>query len=194
MRSTQQLSITVPNEMAQLIRAKVASGEYASESEVIRDGLRALMGARPGSGELLRAEAAPAYDALQADPSRGRSVDDVRAALAAETQGSHRKIMTYTVIFTPEAQDQLVSLYRYIAKKASAEIATRLHRCHREALRSAHTISASRHGARRHSAGAAHHELPQTRGDRLRRAGRSGGDYRCILWWPGLCRRAARGS
>jgi toxin ParE1/3/4 len=33
--------------------------------------------------------------------------------------------VTYRVVFTPEAQDQLVSLYRYIAKKASAEIAMR---------------------------------------------------------------------
>jgi putative addiction module CopG family antidote len=84
MRSTQQLSITVPNEMAQLIRAKVASGEYASESEVVRDGLRALMARDRAVESWLRAEVAPAYDALQADPSRGRSVDDVRAALAAE--------------------------------------------------------------------------------------------------------------
>jgi antitoxin ParD1/3/4 len=30
MRSTQQLSITLPNEMADLIRAKVATGEYAT--------------------------------------------------------------------------------------------------------------------------------------------------------------------
>ena len=43
MRSTQQLSITLPNEMADLIRAKVATGEYATESEVIRDGLRTLL-------------------------------------------------------------------------------------------------------------------------------------------------------
>jgi len=42
MRTTQQLSITLPNEMADLVRAKVQSGEYASESEVIREGLRAL--------------------------------------------------------------------------------------------------------------------------------------------------------
>jgi len=42
MRSTQQLSITLPNEMADLIRAKVATGEYATESDVIRDGLRTL--------------------------------------------------------------------------------------------------------------------------------------------------------
>jgi antitoxin ParD1/3/4 len=42
MRSTQQLSITLPNELAKLLRAKVATGEYASENEVIRDGLRTL--------------------------------------------------------------------------------------------------------------------------------------------------------
>ena len=42
MRSTKQLSVTLPNEMAREVAAKVASGEYASESEVIREGLRAL--------------------------------------------------------------------------------------------------------------------------------------------------------
>lgn len=31
----------------------------------------------------------------------------------------------YTVIFTPEAQEQLVTLYRYIASAASPEIAER---------------------------------------------------------------------
>ena len=43
MRSTQQLSITLPNQMADAVEAKVAAGEHATESEVIRDGLRALM-------------------------------------------------------------------------------------------------------------------------------------------------------
>ncbi len=43
MRTTQQFSITLPNEMADSVRAKVASGEYATEGEVIRDGLRALL-------------------------------------------------------------------------------------------------------------------------------------------------------
>ncbi|MBU2773243.1 type II toxin-antitoxin system ParD family antitoxin [Acidithiobacillus ferrooxidans] len=42
MRSTQQMSITLPLEMVRFIKNKVASGEYASESEVIRDGLRML--------------------------------------------------------------------------------------------------------------------------------------------------------
>ena len=43
MRSTQQLSITLPNEMADVIKLKVAAGEYASESKVIRDGIRTLI-------------------------------------------------------------------------------------------------------------------------------------------------------
>ena len=35
MRSTQQFSITLPNEMADAVRAKVAAGEYATESEAL---------------------------------------------------------------------------------------------------------------------------------------------------------------
>ena len=43
MHTTQQFSITLPNEMAGLVKAMVASGTYATESEVFRDGLCALM-------------------------------------------------------------------------------------------------------------------------------------------------------
>lgn len=84
MRTTQQFSVTLPNEMAAQVRAKVASGEYASESEVIRDGLRALQAREKAVETWLRGEVAPAYDALKADPSRARSVKDVTATLAAE--------------------------------------------------------------------------------------------------------------
>ena len=83
MRSTQQFSITLPNEMAADVRAKVASGEYASESEVIRDGLRALHARDKAVDHWLRNEAVPAYEALKADPSRGASLKDVRAELIA---------------------------------------------------------------------------------------------------------------
>jgi len=48
MRTTRQLSITLPNEMADALRERVQSGEYASESEVIREGLRALWRQRQG--------------------------------------------------------------------------------------------------------------------------------------------------
>ena len=81
MRSTQQFSVTLPNEMAALVKAKVASGEYASESEVIRDGLRALNARERAVDDWLRQQALPSYDAYRADPSRGIPLEDVRATI-----------------------------------------------------------------------------------------------------------------
>ena len=83
MRSTQQFSITLPNEMAEAVRAKVASGEYATESEVIRDGLRALIARDRAVEDWLHGEVASAYDALKASPRRGVPASKVRARLAA---------------------------------------------------------------------------------------------------------------
>ncbi len=91
MRSTQQLSITLPNEMADLVRAKVATGEYATESEVIRDGLRTLPARDRAVESWLREQVAPAYDALKADPSRAVSLDNVRARLSAEHEKASSK-------------------------------------------------------------------------------------------------------
>ena len=87
MRSTQQFSITLPNEMAEAVRAKVAAGEYATESELIRDGLRALLARDRAVEAWLRKDVAAAYDALKKDPSKAVSVDRVRAKLAA----AHKK-------------------------------------------------------------------------------------------------------
>jgi putative addiction module CopG family antidote len=84
MRTTQQMSITLPNELAVAVRAKVASGEYASESEVIRDGLRALIARDRAVERWLREKVGPAYDALKADPSRAVSAAQIRARLASE--------------------------------------------------------------------------------------------------------------
>lgn len=84
MRTTQQLSITLPNEMVDVVKAKVRAGEYASESEVIRDGLRALLARDRAVESWLREQVGPAYDALKADPSRAVTADQVRARLAAQ--------------------------------------------------------------------------------------------------------------
>ena len=83
MRSTQQFSITLPHEMAEAVRAKVAAGEYATESEVIRDGLRALLARDRAVETWLRKDVAAAVDALKANPSRALSGDAVKARLAA---------------------------------------------------------------------------------------------------------------
>ena len=84
MRTTQQMSITLPNEMADAVKTKVRSGEYASESEVIRDGLRALMARDRAVENWLHDQVGPAYDAMKADPSRAVTADQVRARLASE--------------------------------------------------------------------------------------------------------------
>ena len=88
MRSTQQFNVTLPIAMARMIEAKVSSGEYASESEVIRDALRGLQARDMAVENWLREQVAPAYDAMKADPSRGRSASDVRATLAAEYESA----------------------------------------------------------------------------------------------------------
>lgn len=84
MRTTRQLSITLPNDMADALRERVQSGEYASESEVIREGLRALWARDQAIEAWLRGEVAEAYDALAADPSRGVGANALRARLAAK--------------------------------------------------------------------------------------------------------------
>ncbi|MFC0141408.1 type II toxin-antitoxin system ParD family antitoxin [Erwinia mallotivora] len=87
MRTTQQMSITLPNEMAALVKARVATGEYASESEVIREGLRALMTRDNAVEQWMREKVVPAWEALQSGETESLSGNDVRNRLKAE----HRK-------------------------------------------------------------------------------------------------------
>ena len=82
MRTTKQISITLPLGMAEALKGRVASGAYASESEVVRDGLRALFAREEAIESWLRAEVVASYDELHADPSRAISSSDVRAHLA----------------------------------------------------------------------------------------------------------------
>jgi len=84
MRTTRQMSITLPSDMADMVRAKVRAGEYASESEVIRDGLRTLIARDRVVEGWLHNEVGPAYDALKADPERALTAEQVRARLAVE--------------------------------------------------------------------------------------------------------------
>jgi putative addiction module CopG family antidote len=87
MRSTKQLSITLPNDMAEAVKAKVAGGEYATESEVIREGLRSLLARDRAVERWLHTEVAAAYDELKADPSKALSLDQVRSFL----EDAHRR-------------------------------------------------------------------------------------------------------
>ena len=81
MRTTRQMSITLPNEMAEFVRDKVARGDYASDSEVLRDALRVLRERDRAIDAWLRDEVIPAAKALRGNPERGLSADEVRAEL-----------------------------------------------------------------------------------------------------------------
>ncbi len=83
MRTIQQFSITLPNEMAEALKSKVASGEYATESEVIRDGLRMIFARERALETWLRTEVSAAYDEVKTDPSNLVGSADVRARIAA---------------------------------------------------------------------------------------------------------------
>src|SRR5947208_8872457 len=94
MRTTQAISITLPHDMLNMVKAKVASGEYASESEVIRDGLRALQKRDATFEKFLWEEAARSYDEYKADPSIGIHAADVTARLDARHQARLAKLQT----------------------------------------------------------------------------------------------------
>ncbi|MGI4876888.1 MAG: ribbon-helix-helix domain-containing protein [Janthinobacterium lividum] len=80
--ATQEFTITLPDALAELVRSKVADGEYDSPSEVIQDGLEALMEPDLRVEKWLREEVGPAIDAYRADPSRAIPIEVVRAELA----------------------------------------------------------------------------------------------------------------
>ena len=83
-------TISLPVEHAAFIDQQVASGAYASASEVVRAGLRALQERDAAVERWLREEVAPAYDALKADPDRAIPSDDV----FAEIRGRHARMLT----------------------------------------------------------------------------------------------------
>jgi antitoxin ParD1/3/4 len=82
----------LPAEHAAFIDAKVAAGDYASASEVVRAGLRALQERDAAVEKWLREDVARTYDAMKADPERGitaeKLFDEIRAHHASKTKGN----------------------------------------------------------------------------------------------------------
>jgi len=83
MANIEKRTISLPAEHAAFIDAKVASGDYASASEVVRAGLRALQERDAAVERWLREEVVVAYDAMKASPERGIPAEDVFADIRA---------------------------------------------------------------------------------------------------------------
>ena len=75
MPRVEKRTISLPSDQAAFIDAKVEAGAYASASEVVRAGLRALRERDEAVERWLRDEVAASYDAMKAEPGRGLSVD-----------------------------------------------------------------------------------------------------------------------
>ena len=81
MSAVEKRTISLPSEQAAFIDAKVAAGDYASVSEVVRAGLRALKEQDAAVERWLNQEVGPTFDAMAADPTRGIPADSVFADL-----------------------------------------------------------------------------------------------------------------
>jgi antitoxin ParD1/3/4 len=75
--------ITLPADQAEYIDTLVAAGAFASARDVVKAGLEALQDREKSLDQWLIEEVAPTYDAMQADPERGMSAEEVRRAVTA---------------------------------------------------------------------------------------------------------------
>jgi Arc/MetJ-type ribon-helix-helix transcriptional regulator len=78
-----------------MVRRKVESGEYTSEADVVRDGLRALQRQGEASERWLCEEVVPAYDAMMSNPSSGipaeKAFGEVAARYAARKRATRKR-------------------------------------------------------------------------------------------------------
>lgn len=86
------VTIAVPSDVAAAVNARVDSGEYASQGDVVRSGLRLLteeddVARDPEVERWLREVAVPIAEATLADPSRSIPADEVRQRFAAKRAG-----------------------------------------------------------------------------------------------------------
>jgi antitoxin ParD1/3/4 len=93
MSTTEKRTISLPADQAAFIDAKVRAGDYASVSEVVRAGLRALKERDEAVERWLLEEVAPVYDAMRADPARAVTIEDafgeIRALHAGRLKDTH---------------------------------------------------------------------------------------------------------
>jgi antitoxin ParD1/3/4 len=81
MAAVEKRTVSLPAEQSGYIDALVASGAFASASEVVRAGLRALQERDAAVERWLREEVAEAYDEWQRAPEKVLTAEDVGDAL-----------------------------------------------------------------------------------------------------------------
>jgi antitoxin ParD1/3/4 len=83
MTTVQKRTFSLPSKQAKFIDTQVRAGTYASASEVVRAGLRALQERDAAIEHWLRSEVGPVYDAMKANPKHAVSARKAFAAVRA---------------------------------------------------------------------------------------------------------------
>jgi len=91
MSSPSKRTFSLPAAQARYIDRKVKSGAYASASEVVRAGLRALKERDEAVERWLREEVVPVCEEIDADPSQAISAEELTASIQAHHVKSTRK-------------------------------------------------------------------------------------------------------
>jgi antitoxin ParD1/3/4 len=91
MSTVKKRTFSLPSEHAAYIDRKVSSGAYASGSEVVRAGLRALQERDDAVERWLRDEVAPTYDAIKTGSEKLHSAKSVFAEARARYTSRRRR-------------------------------------------------------------------------------------------------------
>lgn len=83
MAAAEKRTFSLPREQAEFIDGLVASGSFASGSEVVRAGLRALQERDAAVERWLREEVVPVMAEMQAHPERGLTAEEVFGEIRA---------------------------------------------------------------------------------------------------------------
>ena len=81
MPAVRKWTIVLPPEESEFVDSLVSSGTYASESDVIRAGLRALQAHETDLELWLREEVLPVVKAMEVDPGRAVTGEEIDASL-----------------------------------------------------------------------------------------------------------------
>lgn len=83
MDAPRELTLTLPPDLAQAVRAEMAEGDYADEMEVIREALSALADDRLSHDSDFAITVRERYAAWRAAPGSTITTNDIRAEFAA---------------------------------------------------------------------------------------------------------------
>lgn len=76
MSNPKALSITLPQDLADMVEAKVKSGEFENESAVVAEGLRVIADHDLSIEKWLVDEVVPTYDAMTASPQTALTAEE----------------------------------------------------------------------------------------------------------------------